>query len=176
MAKEPTDYAPDVLIAREHVEITANGKLTLKSDGLKNILDRHGATQEVVRTYHTAMDHVYGASATILGEHLIEKIKETQAAGEDASGVTVAMSLPTKNGVTDLTAEARREFANRMGGEGSPDTVVRYGRMSVRIQTKRRIPKDVSSSLSEAVESLLGGGDKKASAKDETTSNVLPTA
>lgn len=173
MTKETTDYAPDVLIAREHVEITANGKLTMKSDGLKSIMDRHGATKEVIATYHTGMDYVYGASATILGEHLIEKIKETQAPGEDASGVAVHLSLPTKGGVTELTAEASRTFANRMGGEGAPDSVTRYGRLTVRIQTKRRIPKDVSASLAEAAETLLTGN--KPAAKKDDAKIALPT-
>lgn len=167
MAKEDVNYGPDALKIRENMTVDPKGRLSVSREGLRSVLDDHGCTAEVENAYLTGHDHLYGGAGQVVGEVLIERIKEAQAAGNDPSGIQVTMSMPTKGGVTEVRGEASRTFQNRMGKEGAPPTVTHYGRLGVHIETKRRMPKSVAESLASTVADMLapGGAAEPAEAK-----------
>lgn len=166
------EYAQDADLIREHVIVDAKGGMSLSKEHMQPVLDRHGATTEVVKTFHTAHGQLFGAGGVVLGEHLINRVREDLAAGGTGERISVGLKIPTYNGQTELRAESSRTFPNNMAGEGAPKTVTRYGRIGVFTETKRHMPKAVAASLEAATRGMIGGG---APAPEEAKVK-LPTA
>lgn len=151
------EFAQDADLIREHVVVDAKGGLSLPKENMQPVLDRHGATTEVVKTFHAAHSHLFGAGGIVLGEHLINRVKEDLASGGTGERISVALKIPTYNGQTELRAESSRVFPNNMAGDDAPKTVTRYGRLGVFTETKRHMPKSVAASLEAATRGLIGG-------------------
>ena len=142
---------------------------TVKTNGVREVrkadfvtaMKNEGVTEETYKQVKDAEDILESAATRVAFGDLKTKIKdatdEQRGDVEWRKKLNAEVRIPTFNGATQVFAYAESHSRDpRKGDDGETLTIIKHGRASVKVDTKRRGEKEFLSEQAAEIQSLLG--------------------
>ena len=119
---------------------------------------QQGIPEDTLKALHDFRVDLTSATVHFLTDKLSHHVKESKKAGNDPSDLTEELKIPTHDGSTTISIRARQEYQipSHMRKEGSPDTSVKHGVITIKEKTTRTLDKEVAEHASEVIGKLFG--------------------